>query len=47
MVDHLPTVIEYERYASEMAGVFPSCPTIRNRFGSWRHALEAAADFTD
>jgi len=46
-VGHLPTVVEYDGYASEMAGVLPSSPTIRNRFGSWRRALQAAADFTD
>jgi hypothetical protein len=44
-LDHLPTVVEYERYASEMAGVLPSSATIRNRFGSWQRALEAAAEF--
>ena len=43
---HLPTVAEYERYAAEMAGVLPSSATVRNRFGGWRLALEAAADFT-
>ncbi len=46
-VGHLPTVVEYDRYASEMAGVLPSSPTIRNRFGSWRRALQAAADFAE
>jgi hypothetical protein len=46
-VGHLPTVVEYDRYASEMAGVLPSSPTIRNRFGSWRRALEVAADFAE
>jgi hypothetical protein len=43
---HLPTVAEYERYAAEMAGVLPSSATVRNRFGSWRRALEAAAEFS-
>jgi hypothetical protein len=44
-VGHLPTVAEYERYAAKMAGVLPSSATIRNRFGSWQRALEAAAAF--
>jgi Homing endonuclease associated repeat/Sigma-70, region 4 len=44
-VGRLPTVAEYERHAAEMAGVLPSSATIRNRFGSWRRALEAAAEF--
>jgi hypothetical protein len=45
-VGHLPTAAEYERYASEMGGVLPSLATVRNRFGGWRHALEAAAAFS-
>jgi Homing endonuclease associated repeat/Sigma-70, region 4 len=44
-VGHLPTVTEYEGYAAQMAGVLPSSPTIRNRFGSWQLALKAAAEF--
>jgi hypothetical protein len=43
---HLPTVAEYERYAAEMSGVLPSSATIRNRFGTWSRALEAAAQFS-
>lgn len=44
-VGHLPTVVEYERYAAQMAGVLPSLSTIRHRFGSWQRAIEAAAEF--
>jgi hypothetical protein len=44
-VGHLPTAAEYERYSAKMAGVLPSLATVRKRFGTWRNALEAAANF--
>lgn len=47
VLGHLPTVAEYESYAAEMAGVIPSCPTVRKRFGTWQRALEAAAEFAE
>lgn len=46
VLGHLPSVAEYERYAAAMAGVLPSAATVRNRFGGWRRALEAAAEFS-
>lgn len=41
-LDKAPTVAEYEAYAKEMNGAFPSSATIRNRFGSWYDALAKA-----
>jgi Homing endonuclease associated repeat len=38
----VPTAAEYEQVASDCGGALPSLATVRNRCGTWSHALQLA-----